>query len=255
MASRCWGISDKGCLSTALTWHPLIALVPLVFGHWPCLCCFLRSFHCQGHQDAHGWFCSLLSSLKLILLLLIINSNIPYSLLIRKLQPRPFPRQPSALCLAGHVRSCTDRLHVPYPPWSSSPLLVSQPLPGFQGSNSNVKRLLSDKASHIWRWNLSHSFQMLLTTIITDLIQFSGWHLQQRLLSEHAVFRTICRDGLATLVTQQDKCYVSSWPLSEAHCRFSSFMSCSAPWGYQAVIIPLIPTYSFYWVCGRESAT
>lgn len=136
----------RECLSTAFTCHPLIALVPLVFGHCPCLCCFLCSFHGQGHQDAHVWFCFLLSSLKLILLLLSISSNIHPT--HQEAVATPLSSAIFRHCLAGQVRSWTNRPHVPYPPWSSGPFLVSLCL-GFKASNSNVKRLLSDKASHL----------------------------------------------------------------------------------------------------------
>lgn len=101
-----------------------------MFGHCPCLCCFLCSFHCPGHQDAHVWFCSLLSSLKLILVLLSISSSIlptHQEAVATPISSALFSRLPCWSC-----EKLDEQTTCPTPTVKQRPPSC-QPLSGFQG--------------------------------------------------------------------------------------------------------------------------
>lgn len=128
----------KECLSIALSWCQLTSPVPLIFDHCLCPIASPATSITRVMQDVYVWFCSLFSSLKLMLLSLRISSHFPESpqmsicfLLMRKLWQCPSPMQSSATCPGGHMRGWVNRLHLPKS--TMTQLFASyQPLPGSQ---------------------------------------------------------------------------------------------------------------------------
>lgn len=230
------GISDKGVcsqLSAGTYWRPWCL--------WSLGTASPCNSSCLGHA---GCSCQILSPTQLICShweSAVISWHGPTeqpqrkagSLIVRKVWQCPPPPQSKGpcLCLTWHVRGQVDRLHLPTPSVNRTPLLSASLW--VSGTPTQTEELQPDKASHIWWWNLLAFLPNAATTAIIGLIQCSGWYLQQRLWSEHAVFSIFCIDGFATPVTLQDKCHIYSWPPCEAHCGFSSAPGCCAPSRYQ----------------------
>lgn len=179
MSRRFKGISDGGNVcpqvsaGTPRDWPPW-SLWSLVTASDPF--CFPCSFNCRAAQDAHVWFCSLLSSLKPILYSLRISSDFLEWLQMSICSPParscgrahfPCNHQSPALLVtweAGRTGYISQG-----PPWTSCLLLVSLSL-GLKASYSNLKRLLAIRQSktHLEMKSLAFLLNAIITSYWSD---------------------------------------------------------------------------------------
>ena len=127
---------------------------------------------------------------------LILSPAQPLATHFTLTENQPFPRSPSRVTQrALGSRLCQEAVMV-FPSLATceargqTPSPTSKPQHPFINLWVSRPPIQTRQASHFWQWN---SFSFLSKTIITttiDLIEFSGWHLQQRSSSEQAVFRT-----------------------------------------------------------------